>query len=156
MRTLTNIFQNTNVQITYKSVKKLGNYLTSCKKPTNNIQNSGIYELMCQTCRYSYIRQTSRDLHTRYKEHFRYIKNNDPKSAYAQHILDNQHEFGQVQNTMKLIHACNRRNEILHWENLYIQKYSSEGRLIQEKTPHEHNILFTLGKNWQQCRLQNH
>jgi hypothetical protein len=90
--------------------------------------------------------QTSRDLHTRYKEHIMYVKNNDTKSAYAQHILDNQHEFGQVQNAMKLIHTCNRRNEILHLENLFIEKYSSEGRLIEEQIPHKHNILFTLGK----------
>jgi hypothetical protein len=35
--------------------------------------------------------------------------------------------------------------EILHWENLYIQKYSMEGKLISEQTPHEYNILFLLG-----------
>jgi hypothetical protein len=60
--------------------------------------NSGIYELMCQICKYSYNGQTSRDLQTRYKEHIRYIKNNNPKSAYAQHISDNQHEFGHIHN----------------------------------------------------------
>ena len=48
--------------------------------------------------------------------------------------------------TMKLLHACHKRNKILHWENLYIQKYYTEGKLITDQTPHEHNVLFTLEK----------
>lgn len=146
IRTLANIFKNTNIQITYKPVSKLENYLTSGQKLPKDIKNSGIYELICQTCKHSYIGQTSRDHHTRYKEHIRYIKNNDPKSAYAQHILDNQHKYGQIHNTVTLIEACNTRNEILQWENLYIQKYSTEGRLIHEQIPHDHNIFFTLSR----------
>jgi hypothetical protein len=121
-------------------------FLTSNKELPNKILNSGIYELICQTCNYAYVGQTSRDLHTRYKEHTRYINNNDPKSAYAQHILDNQHEFGPAHKTIELIQACNKRNETLHWENLYIRKYSTEGKLISEQTPHEYNILISLGR----------
>jgi hypothetical protein len=94
----------------------------------------------------AYVEQTSRDLHTRFKEHIRYIKNNDPKSAYSQHILDNQHKFGPAHNTIELIQACNKRNEIFDWENLYIHKYSTEGKLISEQTPHEYIILFALGR----------
>jgi hypothetical protein len=48
--------------------------------------------------------------------------------------------------TMKLLHACQKRNKILHWENLYIKKYNTEGKLITEQTPREHNVLFTLEK----------
>jgi hypothetical protein len=39
------------------------------------------------------IGQTNRNLSMRYSEHIRYIKNNDPQSAYAQHILRNIHEL---------------------------------------------------------------
>jgi hypothetical protein len=87
VRTLMNIFRNTSIKITYKPDTKISKLLTSNKEMPNKILNSGIYELICQTCNYAYVGQTSRDLHTRYKEHIRYIKNNDPKSAYAQHIL---------------------------------------------------------------------
>ena len=79
MKTLTNILKNTNVQVTYKSGKKLGSYLTSYKESDKIILNSGINELTCQTCKYSYIRQTSRDLYTVYKGHIRYITNHHPK-----------------------------------------------------------------------------
>jgi hypothetical protein len=79
MRTLTNTLKNTNIQITYKSGKKLDSYLTSYKESDKNILNSGINELTCQTCKYSYIRQTSMDLYTIYKGHIRYIRNHHPK-----------------------------------------------------------------------------
>ena len=42
-------------------------------------------------------------LRYRYSEHIRYIKNNDPQSAYAQHILQNIHEYGTRTDTMSLL-----------------------------------------------------
>jgi hypothetical protein len=68
IRTIMNIFKDTNIQITYKPTNKIGNYVTSHNKQIENIINSGIYELTCHTCKNSYIGQTSRDLNTRYKE----------------------------------------------------------------------------------------
>ena len=62
-----------------------------------------IYQLKCNTCNLSYIGQTSRNLKTRYNEHVRYIKNNNPQSAYAHHILNNRHEFGTIESTMTLL-----------------------------------------------------
>jgi hypothetical protein len=79
--------------------------------------------------------------------HTRNVKNNEPESAHAQHILDNQHEYGHIQNTMTLLKACNKKSGILKLENLFIQKHSTERRLIQEQTTHEFNILFSLSKS---------
>jgi len=39
---------------------------------------------------------------TRFKEHLRYIKNNDPQSAYAMHILNSRHEYGPEIKTLQL------------------------------------------------------
>jgi hypothetical protein len=55
-------------------------------KINNNIQEqdkSGIYELTCNTCHMSYIRETSRSLKQRYQEHVGYIKHNEPQLAYV-------------------------------------------------------------------------
>jgi hypothetical protein len=59
-----------------------------------------LHVLHCNTCKMSYIRQTSTDLNQRYQEHIGYIRNNDPHSAYAQHILQNLNEYGSIANTM--------------------------------------------------------
>ena len=59
------------------------------KTPPHN--KLGIYHLTCNSCNLSYVGQTSRSLKVCYQEHIRYIRNNNPQSAYAHHILHNQH-----------------------------------------------------------------
>jgi len=81
-----------------KNSFQMQNTLTCLVKITNSTRTPphnkpGIYQLKCNTCNLSYIGQTSRHLKTRYHKHIRYIKNNNPQSAYAQHILKNRHEF---------------------------------------------------------------
>ena len=56
-----------------------------------------------KTCERSYIGQTSWNLTQRYPKHIRYIKNNDPPSACAQHILRNLHKHETVIDTMTLL-----------------------------------------------------
>ena len=53
---------------------------------------SGIYKLKCNTGKLSYTGQTIRGLKQRYQEHITYMKHNDPHSAYALHIISNDHE----------------------------------------------------------------
>ena len=64
---------------------------------------SGIYKLTCNTCKLSYIGQTSRRFKQKYQEHMRHVKRNDPQSAYVLHILSNYHEYGPINNTMTLL-----------------------------------------------------
>ena len=54
------------------------------------------------TRKYSYVGQTSPKLKQKYKKHIRYIKYNDPQTAYAAQILNNLHEKGPIDNTMPL------------------------------------------------------
>ena len=56
------------------------------QKP-NNVKPSGIYHLKCNTRKNAYVGQSDRPITTQYKEHLRYIKNNNPISSYAMHIL---------------------------------------------------------------------
>jgi hypothetical protein len=63
------------------------------------------------------------NLKARYLEHCRYIKTNDPKSAYALHVLNNKHEFGHIISTMTLIKSCRKGSHINILENVYIQDY---------------------------------
>ena len=103
-----------------------------------------IYEINCHTCNLKYIGQTSREILTRFKEHRRYIRQNNPQSAYALHILNNQHEFGPARNTIKLIKQCNKHRNSSLWENFYIQNYSRNHQLINEQSKPEYNILYDL------------
>jgi hypothetical protein len=88
--------------------------------------------------------QTSRNLKTRFQEHIRYIKTNNPQSAYAQHILHNRHEYGTTAETMTLIKAIQNENMLLPFEQLHIQSLHQTSKLIPEQFHNEPNPLFQL------------
>ena len=71
----------------------------------------------------AYIGQTSRNLRQRYKEHIRYIRHSNPQSAYAQHILNNRHEYGPTNNTMALLKHINKTSLLLPDEQLHIHTH---------------------------------
>jgi hypothetical protein len=43
------------------------------------------------------------EIKQRYKEHIRYISNNDPQSAYATHIINNLHEYRDINDNMSIL-----------------------------------------------------
>jgi len=145
VRKLTNFFKHTNINIVFKST----NTIQQSIKPKNpqkipDYNNSGVYKLTCKTCNMSYIGQTSRDMTQRYREHVRYIRNNDPQSAYAQHILRNQHEYRTITDTMTLLKPIHKTSLLISYEQLFIQTYQYNGTLITEHNRGEQNPLFQL------------
>jgi len=58
----------------------------------------------------------ARPITVRHKEHIRYIKNCNPISTYAAHILHNRHEFGTVEDTLQLIRSCRKGSRMNQWE----------------------------------------
>ena len=91
-----------------------------------------------------YIGQSGRDINIRYKEHIRYIRTNNPISAYATHILNNNHEYGTANNTVQILKKCDKGIRMNCWESMFIQTYHHEGTLITEQQVNEHNPLFEL------------
>ena len=107
----------------------------------NNIE---VYKLTCKTCNMSYIGQTCRELTQRYRERIRYIRNNDPQSAYAQNILRNQHEYGTITDTMTSLKPIHKTSLLIPCEQLFVQTYQYNGTLITEQNRGEQNPLFQL------------
>jgi len=95
IRKITNIFKHTNIRIAYKcsnTISLLSEPANKTTLPPTPYNRCGIYALTCMTCNKAYVGQTRRSLNQHYKEYTRYIKSNNPQSAYALHILNNQHE----------------------------------------------------------------
>ena len=134
-------FKKTQIRIALRTTNTTFQILTRNHK--NNPDNSGIYKLTCGTCQGVYIGQTGRSISTCYKEHIRYIKNNNPQSGYALHILNNKHEFGPHE-TIKLIKQCKKGKLTNAWESMFIQKYHGLGRLVAEQQKSDHNPLYDL------------
>ena len=93
---------------------------------------SGIYLLTCNTCKHAYVGQTSRSLRIRHQEHTRYIKNNDPQSAYAKHILHTRHEYGPIDNTITFLKPISNTSLLTPYEQYYTHSFHKEGKLIFE------------------------
>ena len=92
----------------------------------------------------AYIGQTSRHLTQRFREHIRYIKNNDPKSAYTQHILQNVHEYGTITETMSLLKPIRKTSLLISYEQLLIQTFHHKCNLVPEQSQGDYKPLFQL------------
>jgi hypothetical protein len=80
----------------------------------------------------------------RYRKHKRYIKNNDPQSAYALHILQNRHEYDLLKNTMTLLKPIHKPSMLIPYEQLLIQTFHQNRTLIPEQNCSEQKPLFRL------------
>jgi len=111
IRKLTNLLKHTNINIAFKNRNTIQQYTKPKILNKNQDYNmSGIYRLTCNTSKMSYIGQTSRNINQRYGEPMRYIRSNGPQSAYAQHILQNLHEYGSIADTVSLLKSIHRTN----------------------------------------------
>ena len=94
---------------------------------------NGIYKLTCNTCKLAYVGQTSHSLKLRFQEHIRYIKHNNPPSAYAQHILQNRQEYGPMDHLMTILKPLNDTTFLTPYEQYFIQFFYQKGQLIPEQ-----------------------
>jgi len=99
------------------------------------------------TCNKAYVGQTSQNLRQRYKEHTRYIKNNNLQSAYALHILNNQHEYGPMEKTMTLLKPVKNTSLLTPYEQFFVQAFHKSGMLVSEQNPGEPNPLLQMAIN---------
>ena len=104
-RGVTNLFKDTKLKIAFKPFNTLKQQLTERK---DNRNPSGIYRLQCNTCKEVYVGQSGRDINIRYKEHIRYIRTNNRISAFATHILNNNHENGPANTTVQVLKKCDK------------------------------------------------
>ena len=80
----------------------------------------------------------------RYREHIPYIRNNDPQPAYAQYILQNQHEYGSITDTMTLLKPIHKMSMLTPYEQLFIRTFHHNGNLIMKQGTGEQTPLFQL------------
>jgi len=81
---ITNLFKQTNPDIAFKPTNTIYQQLSHISDNTNP---SGIYEIKCNTCDIAHIGLSGRPITTTHGEHKRYIRINNPNSAYAMYIL---------------------------------------------------------------------
>lgn len=123
-------FADHNLDIVYRSDRKLSNLLGSTKDKTPKLNKSGIYTVTCGECKRVYYGQTKRSVEERYKEHVQCIRLNHPnKSAVASHVIIDGHTNISRENVnlLKQVNDCRRLDA---YEAFYIQ--NDENALNQD------------------------
>jgi hypothetical protein len=136
-----NLFKRSNLRITLWPINTIYQQISN---KTNNPNLSGVYQLKCNTRNRANVEQFSRPITTRHRDQPRYIRNNDPTSAYTMHILDNRHEFGSAEETLKFLKPCTKGNRMNCWEALFIHIHHKHNILITEEEAIDTNPLFKL------------
>jgi hypothetical protein len=132
IRKITKLFKNTNIKMSFRTNNTINRILGN-NYEINKYNKSGIYKLTCQTCQKVYIGQKGRNLNTRFKEHIRNICFNKDKSAYAQHILNRGHQYGPIEQVMKIVEQARKGGLMNIKENYYIYKFERRKELIEEQ-----------------------
>jgi len=141
VRRITNLFKQSNLYIPFEQLIPYEKQLT--EKQTNK-DSSGIHKLVCNTCNNAYVGQSDRSINVRHKEHIRYIRTNNPLSAYALHILWNRHEYRTIADTLQLLKTCQKGTCMNCWEALYIQVFHQHKVLITGQQVNDTNPLYKL------------
>src|SRR5215475_13756238 len=122
-RLITKLFKNTNIKVTFTSDNTIENRLTTKHKNDQNMYDkNGVYQLTCPDCEKKYTGQTGRPFKVRFQEHLRdYIHGNN-KSKFAQHLLENKHGIGPMENIMHVTHVTNNGKMLNTLEKFYIYR----------------------------------
>jgi hypothetical protein len=73
----------------------------------------------------------------------RNIRFNKDESAFAQHILDQGHKYGPMEQIMELIEYARKGNIVAIKENYYIYKFKQRKELIEEQNSTKDNNVKT-------------
>ena len=106
-----------------------------------------MHKLKCNTCSNSYVGQTGISLGIRHKEHTRYIKTNNPISAYVLHILNNKQEYGNLEQTIELLKPCKKGAKMNCWESFSINVLQKQNLLIKGQKVNDPSSPFELAKD---------
>jgi hypothetical protein len=139
---ITKIFKDTQLKIAYRTNNTVQKHLFGKQTKLDKYANSGIYTMKCMECTRQYTGQAGRPFKTRFKQHIRAIKHNSDTSTYAQHILNNGHTYGNINDTMDIIKITQKNRHMNILENFHIYCAYRDNTHMNEILFDIHNPIF--------------
>jgi len=139
---ITKIFKNANVKVAYATVNNLGKLLTMKTQKTNKYDGNGVYQLECPPCNKIYTGQTGQPFRVRFRKHYNDYKNANNRSKFAQHVIEEGHSFGPMNDVMKIVHAAEKGRMLDTLERFYIYRETKYGNKINDKLTVQSNPTF--------------
>lgn len=141
---ITKLFKPYNLKIAYKTNNTITRKLINNIETKNIYEQNGVYSLQCNTCTKVYIGQTGRKFKERYTEHIRAIKNQKTNSQFANHVINENHSYDNMENSMKILKIEKKGRNLTTNEFMYIHK--NKHNVINEYTEHPARPLFNTLK----------
>ena len=108
---VTKLFKHSNVNFAFKTNNTLGHILTHNtynNHTSDKFHKNVIYQLNCKDCNKKYIGQTGRPFRRRFREHFNDFKYGNGCSKFSQHLLENRHSVGTMDEIMEVLHVVKK------------------------------------------------
>jgi hypothetical protein len=94
-----------------------------------------------------HVGQSGRSVGIRHKEHTRYIKTNNPVSAYALHILNNRQEYENAEHTTEPLKPCNKGIKMNCWESFFMHILQKQNVFSNKQKVNDLNPLYDLAQD---------
>jgi len=94
------------------------------------------------TCNKQYVGQTGRPFRLRFREHYNDYKYANNRSKFAQHIIDEGHSFGPMNDIMGIIHGAKTGRMLDTLERFYIHSETKRGNQLNDKLTIQSNPIF--------------
>ena len=144
-RRITKLFRGTNVKVTYTTNNNLGKLLDMQTPPKRNkYDRNGVYQLTRHTCRMKYIGQTGRPFQIKFREHYNGYKYANNRSKFAQHVIDEGHSFGPMDNVMDIVHIAKKGKMLDTLKIFYIYRETQNKNKINDKLTVQTNPIFEV------------
>jgi hypothetical protein len=108
-RFITKPIKSTNVKIAFTTDNTSGKRLAIKQEiPQSRYDRSGVHQLTCPERKMKYTGQTGRSFKVRFQEHLRDFKYNNKWSKFAQHLTDNKHAIGNMEDIKEVVHVTKK------------------------------------------------
>jgi len=144
---ITNVLKHTDLKIAFRTNNTLENLLKQRGPIPDKFSSSGVYKLTCPDCQKAYVGRIGRQFYTRYKEHMSAFYLNSRTSNFAQHLQDNGHSFGPIDNIMQVVHPHKKGTHLNTIERFHTHiEHTAGNHLNDEHTIFPNRIFDTLIK----------
>ena len=119
-------------------------HLITCEtfKLVNPVFLIFVYQLECLTYNKVYKGQTCRPFRVRYREHYNDFKYSNNKSTFAQHVVNEGHSFGPVNEIMNIVHYEKKGKMLDTFEKYYIYKEAKSDNQLNDRLAIQNNLIF--------------
>ena len=143
---ITNIFRRANIKIAFRTENTIGNRLLHREQQTiDKYMLSGAYELTCPIYKKPYVGQTGRNFTLRFNEHRQAFRTNSHTSKFAQNLIEHNHPFGTIQNTMQILRRHKKGPHLNTLERFYIYaEYVNNNHINDSQTVFPNRLFDVL------------